>query len=147
MPERGLEPPRGCPHRNLNAPASAVTIENSSTTVRQDASECVRSDTDTGAVPQNFVPGSDMVSAPLLETLGAACTQWAAIGGTMAIRKILLGALEAVQGVVSAGVGNSSMVLPDACIDRHCSYNVSVSEPQFEWDSKKDRENQKKHRI
>ena len=38
-------------------------------------------------------------------------------------------------------------MFPDACVDRHCSYNVSVSELRFEWDPKKDRANQRKHGI
>ena len=85
---------RASPHRNLNAPGCVVTIENSTAPVRQNASECVRLDTDSGAVPQN----SESTPDPVLAALDAARERWLATGNARVVRLLLIEALKAMEG-------------------------------------------------
>ena len=89
------------PHRNQNAPPSAVTIENSTTPVRQDASERVRPGTDIGAMPRNSGPNLEQFCTPgrdpVPAALDAARERWLATGDARAVRLLLLDAMEATE--------------------------------------------------
>ena len=92
---------RASPHRNLNAPGCVVTIENSTAPVRQNASECVKPDTDTGAMPQNsdlvFDPVIAPVPDPVLAALDAARERWPSTQDRSAVRLLLLDAIGAME--------------------------------------------------
>ena len=59
MRKGGIEPPRVLPHRNLKPCYLSVSIDDSTISLRQDASQNDTLDTDIGAPPPNLEGGGD----------------------------------------------------------------------------------------